>query len=266
MVRPILRARAILLSAMLGALAAPVAQAADMDPFVEAPPPIEGPVEWGSNWYLRGQVGAANYNLSSFDGMILPRGWPTNWTIGLGGGYRFNDWFRTDVTIDYQKLWERRGFGSAQICWQPFTFILPGVLVNTPSPTGCASTVDNRTESISFLANAYVDLGTWWGFTPYIGAGVGANLFLQRHNVLWSPVYFPYTNAFGTTGVSSDRFRFSYAGMAGVTYNVDDHWKIDLGYRWLNMGRVEGRDIYNNRISRDLLSHQLRLGFRYMID
>ena len=24
-----------------------------------------------------------------------------------------------------------------------------------------------------FLANAYVDLGTWWCFTPFIGAGVG---------------------------------------------------------------------------------------------
>jgi hypothetical protein len=28
-------------------------------------------------------------------------------------------------------------------------------------------------SSAVFLANGYVDLGTWWCFTPFIGAGVG---------------------------------------------------------------------------------------------
>ena len=26
-----------------------------------------------------------------------------------------------------------------------------------------------------FLTNAYIDLGTWWCVTPFIGAGIGAS-------------------------------------------------------------------------------------------
>ncbi len=33
-----------------------------------------------------------------------------------------------------------------------------------------------------FLANAYLDLGTWWCITPFIGAGVGvANLTIANY-------------------------------------------------------------------------------------
>jgi len=267
MVRPFLRARATIFTAMAGALFASATQAADMPFPVEAPAPLnEGPVEWGTNWYLRGQVGAADHNVTNFDGMILSSGWPSNWTIGIGGGYQINNWFRADVTVDYQELWDRRGIQTPALCLGPYTPGPFGVLINAPYPTLCTPGVNNHTESISFMANAYLDLGNWWGFTPYIGGGVGANLFLQRENVLWAPAYFPFTNLAPTTGVSGDFMRFAYAGMAGVSYDIDSHWKVDLGYRWINLGRLQGFDLYNNRISRDVTSHQLRLGFRYVID
>ena len=28
------------------------------------------------------------------------------------------------------------------------------------------------------MFNAYLDLGNWWGFTPYVGAGIGCS-YLQ---------------------------------------------------------------------------------------
>ena len=38
---------------------------------------------------------------------------------------------------------------------------------------------DDYTASKSewlFLANAFVDFGTWWGITPFVGAGIGASV------------------------------------------------------------------------------------------
>ena len=32
---------------------------------------------------------------------------------------------------------------------------------------------DANQSAAVFMANAYIDLGTWWCLTPYIGAGVG---------------------------------------------------------------------------------------------
>lgn len=267
MVRPFLRARATIFTAMAAALVASAAQAADMPFPVETPTPVnEGPVEWGSNWYLRGQVGAADHNISTVDGMRLSTSWPSNWTIGLGGGYQFTNWLRADATVDYQELWDRNGLQFGQPCVGMDIYGPGGIVVNAPYPAICTPGVKNRAESISFMANAYLDLGNWWGFTPYVGAGVGANLFIQRHNVMWSPAFYPYVNFPPATGVSSDYLRFAYAGMAGVSYDIDSHWKIDLGYRFINLGQLQGFDIYNQRISRDMTSHQLRLGFRYVID
>ena len=78
--------------------------------------------------------------------------------FGLGVGYKFNDWFRADVTGEYRG--KANFHGSDNVAF-----------------TG-GQGVDNYSGSKSewlFLANAYVDLGTWSCFTPYIGAGVGGS-------------------------------------------------------------------------------------------
>jgi hypothetical protein len=109
MVRPFLRARATIITALLGAFLAPAALAADMPFPVEAPPIEEGPVEWGSNWYLRGDVGPTQISPSTLNGVILSNSFPNNWTIGLGGGYKFNSFMRADITVDYGSLYNKTG-------------------------------------------------------------------------------------------------------------------------------------------------------------
>ena len=37
----------------------------------------------------------------------------------------------------------------------------------------CASTDHSSYSAWLLLANAYADIGTWYGFTPYVGAGIG---------------------------------------------------------------------------------------------
>ena len=78
--------------------------------------------------------------------------------FGLGVGYQFNNWLRVDVTGEYRGRLRlprpRHHFGNG-----------------SSRPTITAA---KKSEWL-FLANAYVDLGTWWCVTPFVGAGIGAS-------------------------------------------------------------------------------------------
>ena len=95
-------------------------------------------------------------------------------------GYRWNDWLRFDATWDYRT----RPGGSRQatvVCPygahrreqpRPASRLAFSTIRPTPATLrrACAS-IDN-----AFLANAYFDLGTYYGFTPYVGGGLGLNI------------------------------------------------------------------------------------------
>lgn len=139
-------------------LSAP-AVAADFSP---PPPPPPGPIvsELGSGWYLRGDVGWVEFSdpgkLPLGAGLPFDRvGLRETWSVGGGIGYQINSWFRTDVTADWRN--DAKFFG-----------------VNSGSNYVNGYSIDNgKIESSTLLLNGYIDFGRWYGFTPYVGAGVG---------------------------------------------------------------------------------------------
>jgi opacity protein-like surface antigen len=90
----------------------------------------------------------------------------------------------------------------------------------------------------ALMLNGYADLGTFAGFTPYVGGGIGYT------HVGWDALGSSYycvdgTGAcasYGLAGTSSapgiDSWRFSYALMAGIAYDVSPKVKIDFGYKY----------------------------------
>ena len=154
--------------------------------------------EVGSNWYIRGDLGvsfdeAPTVSLSSLStpppGLIATpyttsagTNWSTtNFTGGLGAGYRFNDYLRLDATWDY-----RTGVGgtrnTALVCPYPRRLessprrpACPRATSTIP-PNICNGTTKLKQYNNAFLANGYVDLGTYGGFTPYVGGGLGLNM------------------------------------------------------------------------------------------
>jgi opacity protein-like surface antigen len=183
----------------LAALAAP-ASAADL---LGTAPPISVPAsqaptmfELGTNWYLRGELGGSFDKAPSvsFSNLALPplgvvsapfltgagTGWSTtNFTGGAGFGYRWNDWLRFDATWDY-----RTGPGGTRQA----TVICPYGLTGVSSAAGvrlgflydttntCNGSASAHQYNNAFLGNAYFDLGNYYGFTPYVGGGLGVNM------------------------------------------------------------------------------------------
>jgi opacity protein-like surface antigen len=177
------------------AMAAPAAAA---DLFGSAPP-LSFPasqaataIEVGSNWYVRGDLGIGFNNAPTISLSTLPslptgllgfgsasNGSNVGFVGGLGFGYRINDFLRLDATWDY---WDAPGWtrSFAAVCpyglvgvADPITNAPVGYLYDTTNT--CAGSAHLRQYNNTALANTYVDLGTYSGFTPYVGGGLGLN-------------------------------------------------------------------------------------------
>lgn len=122
-------------------------------------------------WYLRGDIGIGiergRFRENEFD--APPPGYKGRWIrqsiddtvfLGAGFGYQFNDWLRGDIAAEYRTATAFRLHGSQS--------------GNFNGINGTAySAMTGSVSSTVVLANGYVDLGHYHGFTPYLGAGLG---------------------------------------------------------------------------------------------
>ncbi len=216
------------------------AQAADMDlPVYVEDAPEYVPVEIGSGWYLRGDIG---YSFATGGGPATYRTFnpgPATYTnntfattdfesdmnYSVGFGYQYNDWLRTDVTLDRFKGDFDGTTTSAVPC--------PGGVLGTT----CRSEEASQFTAYSTMLNGYFDLGTFSGFTPYVGGGAGVTRVswgnLTSNTYCVDGAVICGAGLVATTahnGMSS--WRFTYALMAGVAYDATDNLKIDLGYKY----------------------------------
>jgi opacity protein-like surface antigen len=235
-------------SAAAVSLIATAAYAADLPPpppmyqpppMVYQPPPV-APIS--SGWYLRGDVGVGAQTFGSFDHSQANAAfvWPASWQIvqkdiqnvaifGVGIGYEWNNWFRTDVTAEYRTKAMFKATGS-------FTNFCAGGGI-------CFDVAEGNVSSAVFMANAYLDLGTWWCLTPYIGAGIGS-AYNRITGVQDLGINSSGTVGFGLTQADSANWNLAWNAQAGVTYNVTNNFKVDLNARYLHLGSPQTAEVF----------------------
>ncbi len=257
--------RALCLAGVASLVATATAYAADLlpappQPVYVAPPPVV----LGGNWYLRGDVGVgiADFQTrsSSFDYYVPDARYEQHSLddsafIDAGVGYRFNEYFRADVTGEYRASSQ---FSAIESYNQGYY----------AHPKNASRSYDNyrgNVRVVDGLVNGYVDIGTWYGATPFIGAGVGvANI--NSGSVIDS-------GEGGGSGYSYGKSttNFAYAGMAGVDFAISRNLKFEIGYRYLNVGKYSSGTIAcvnqspcPNEVQHYRLAYNdIRLGFRY---
>jgi len=268
-----------LLAAGAVSLLSTAAFAADMPiavPPMYAPPP---PADFGG-WYLRGDIGFSNQkvnNIRKDDPVAYSQISSLNETTSfdaagifdVGAGYRFNNWFRADVTAQYRG---NSNFKGSDV----FTASAYGLNYNGQ---------DNYSASKSellFLANAYVDLGTWWCVTPYIGAGIGTSRVTISNftdtgvnNLHTAPLYVggPPVASFASAG-SASQWNFAWAAHAGLAYQVGPSVTLELAYSYVDLGPgttgvvsdFTGFNAGHVFKFNDITSHDLTLGVRWDLD
>jgi len=252
------------IAAGAASLMSSAAFAADM---AIAPPPYAPPVvEDFGGWYLRGDIGFSNQRVNRLNNVLDANNltssqklsFNTAGIFGLGAGYRFNNWFRADVTGEYR--------GNSQFHGTDQITYVGGVGTDTYRAT--------KSEWV-VLANGYVDLGTWWCMTPFIGAGVGgARVSIAGFTDQGIALNGGVGPALAGLALADDvaKWNFAWALHAGVAYRVTPNFTVELAYRYLDMGNGLTGDLRTfdgtNNISnpttfKHITSHDLKIGVRW---
>ena len=273
--------KALCLAGVASFAGAAAAHAADL-PFLPPPPPYyepPAPVGLGGNWYLRGDTGIAIADLrtrpSSYVGSVPDLRYENSslddsGTIDVGVGYRFNNYFRADITGEYRSA---AHFGATE------SYNIGAFATDQyGNPPGNSSRAyDNYSGSIRSivgLVNGYVDVGTWYGITPFVGAGVGvANINVKNVTDIsyGSGALNGAGNGGGGFSGSHSQTNFAFALMAGLDLAVTQNLTLELGYRYLNLGNASSAAIACNSTPScpfevqhyKIQSNDIRLGFRY---
>ena len=264
--------------AMIATSAAPLAPAFAADlipPPMMAPPPP--PMDMGGNgFYLRGDIGVGVQSTKGFrqdevtaaGGSWLRSSMGDPATVGVGVGYQINNFIRFDVTGEYRSKVEFKGVDRySYTC----TFAA-GSCAALGNVIQRGNVWSGSHGAFVALVNGYIDLGTWNGLTPFVGAGVGG----AYHMVKGVRDYDP--SDLGGGGFSDDRSKWNLAWAlhAGLAYDVTQNVKLELGYRYLNMGHAQSGGMncispsgaacnYGPLKIRSIDSHDFRLGMRWAL-
>ncbi|MER2319369.1 outer membrane protein, partial [Methylobacterium brachiatum] len=271
------------------------------------PPPPPPPIEVGGGWYLRGDVGASVYTRPRYTEAYDYTGYADanrsfgneiggGGFAGVGVGYQFTPFLRGDVTGEYRYSTGLRG--SEYYKGPEFDNGLGSYGVNKST---------SNFDSAVVLANAYFDLGTWYGITPFIGGGVGyafnhisgystnqqftsPTYAYDYGNPIYdckcgqpyynyAPVYDNNGNPVYNTNSGSKFYKsktsgsFAWALHAGLAYDVSDALKIEVAYRYLNLGKAETgagfvpccTEALRPIKVKDIEAHDVKIGLRYYL-
>ncbi|MER8711416.1 outer membrane protein [Mesorhizobium sp. M1295] len=222
---------------------------ADYDPpvYVDQAPDYV-PVEVGSGWYLRGDVSyLVQKSFKDEDFAFTPARFDEKEDpifASIGFGYHFNDYLRADLNVGY----------------------LPGNKIDVgynDGTTVASATLKNY--AFSGILNGYVDLGTYVGITPYLGAGIGV---VQSKRRLSASYFTDNANPADDFVLRDNKtqYSFAYTLNAGLAYQVSKNVSVDLGYQYFSAPDAEyvtAESLTSFPIRKGINNHHVKVGLRY---
>ena len=175
----------------------------------------------------------------------------------------------TDAKMDNSGLLEV-GYGCSPFSLSGFrTELTAGVRFKRnfdavpPQPPAPNDPLHTNLTTWSLMTNLYYDFNAGGRFMPYIGVGVGLAYHMLEDVAVDPIVSTPYT-----FGANND-LQFAWQLMAGVGYQVSNRVTLDVGYRYVDMGRIASQ---HNSVGHwyesgqltlnDLTAHEFKVGVR----
>ena len=291
--------------AAIALLSASSAFAQDYNSGVVTKTPSDGftDVEFGSGWYLRGDItynidgrsNTTNENISA-----IGRNAQVDYDDAVGARVGFGYYIKPNVRLEisaealFQSEFDAFNANASFGGTREVTVTTPtgdvtgtvnfdangnstgstiGIPNGTPVGANGGSEDFNATYSATnLILNAYYDLPTVGSFTPYVGAGAG----ISRINYNQTRTLTCVPSAGATCGIGTDpltlRFddefwTYAYQLSLGTAVAIDDRTSLDLSYSYTGVG--SGDDLnYSDGTGIDddgFNVHQVRAGIRYDI-
>lgn len=229
------------------------------------------------NFYVRGDAGVGRYSIGSISqedlaangGSFISQSLADTMIISAGIGTQVSPRFRLDLTGEYRSTSQLRAMDN-----------VTAELIGPDGSLQANTIYEGNLASYVGLLNAYVDLFNWRGFTPYVGGGLG----FAHHKTTGFTTSSSSTFIDATTGIPTiqltrgiasphSQTNFAWALMAGTSYDLSANAKLDLGYRYINLG--SGIAVSTGLIDctcgttgqplklSDISAHELRIGIRW---
>ena len=149
---------------------------------------------------------------------------------GIGAGYRFNEFLRSDLMLQYR---------------QTNIKTIEGANLDNTKP---------KVHSSNLMLNGYLNAHNDTMFTPYAMAGVGVsiNTISAKNNDNDRVPHHPKTNFACNVGL-------------GVQAKIYEKVSIDLGYRYTSLGKPAKIKASNHIKLGNLKTHEVLLGLIYNI-
>jgi len=179
--------------------------------------------------------------------------------------------FRLEFAAEAVFSSEFGGLGSAT--FSATDAFNPGVV-----STGGTRRITGDYSATDFIFNAYLDLGTFGRFTPYVGAGGGiARINLNQTDTLTCipsaatvacnglPAAAAGTTAEVTLVTNESVWTHAYQLSAGTAIAIDENLSLDIGYSFTQIGDGDEIDYADGTAidSDGVQLHQVRAGIRY---
>ncbi|MEO1207259.1 MAG: opacity family porin [Pseudomonadota bacterium] len=183
----------------------------------------------------------------------LENTWLAEVGAGCGSGSRG---FRGEITFGFR--------GKQDFDGVPQIYL--GTILGQPegsTPDDVDDPIFSSVQSHTVMANVFYDFGVIRGFVPYVGAGIGA----AYHEV--DEVFFTENPNLTNRIQGNENVSFAWAVMAGLGYQISDRAILDVGYRYIDMGkaksgRVDNAGFLNPALELDdLTAHEIKVGLRY---
>ena len=147
---------------------------------------------------------------------------------------------------------------------RPGDFNVNNIYTGVPAPTAPINDpLRTSLRSYTLMTNVFKDLGRWGNVTPYIGAGVGI-----AYNQLSEVSFIDSPNLRNRITGNND-LSLAWSAMAGIGYQISERAIIDVGYRYIDFGRIASQRNYdagfvNPRVRvDDIAAHEIKVGLRY---
>jgi opacity protein-like surface antigen len=202
-------------------------------------------VKWTVTDPVIGSPTFGQFVTDAVTGVNIGNAWLVEGGVGCGSGWRG---IRGELMLGYHG---KRDIDGTPGPWNPVT---------TP-PT--ADPLHTSVQTTTLMFNGYYDIARFDRITPYVGAGVGL-----AYNKTGG-VSFTGNPALVNVIEGDSRWSLAWSLMAGVGIQLTERTTLDIGYRYLDMGKAESGIIDNLGITNpkvridDLAAHEFKVGLRF---
>jgi opacity protein-like surface antigen len=156
--------------------------------------------------------------------------------------------------------------GDRKLDGKPGNYTVTNIITAAPpapAPAPIDDPLHSSIKTYTAMVNVYKDLGKWGQVTPYVGAGIG--LAYNQMN----ETYFTQTTTLHNRIAGDNDLSLAWSLMAGIGYQISDRAILDVGYRYLDMGKItsqrhDNAGFVNPRVTvDDIAAHEFKIGLRY---